>query len=226
MTPTPEKPRYIIKPLAITQDNRLSYAEQDYLCLIWQLHNAQGCTAGNKYFASYFNVARPRVSEVITSLKNKGIIQTIEAREGKNITGRTIIIIDEAVKESLSGGSKESLSGGSKKSPVGGSKKSPEEKIDSEIKYNTTTKKLINITPEDVSLWEKAYPGINIELQLRRMEVWLDANPDRRPKRDYKRFITGWLSRTIPSKDSGELQQTRELTEDEADALFKEAGIV
>jgi len=109
---------------------------------------------------------------------------------------------------------------------LGGSKKSPEEKIDSEIKYNTTTKKLINITPEDVSLWEKAYPGINIELQLRRMEVWLDANPDRRPKRDYKRFITGWLSRTIPSKDSGELQQTRELTEDEADALFKEAGIV
>lgn len=226
MTPTREKPRYIIKPLAITQDSRLSYAEQDYLCLIWQLHNAKGCTAGNKYFSSYFNVAKPRVSEVITSLKNKGIIQTIEAREGKNITGRTIIIIDEAIKDSLSGGNKDFLIGGDKKSPVGGSKKSPEEKIDSEIKYNTSTKKLINITPEDISLWEKAYPGVNIEGQLLKMEAWLDANPDRRPKKDYKRFITGWLSRTTPSKDSGELQQTRELTEDEADALLKEAGIV
>ncbi|HML74728.1 MAG TPA: hypothetical protein PKB02_09560, partial [Anaerohalosphaeraceae bacterium] len=143
MTATTAKPRYIIKPLAITQDSRLSYAEQDYLCLIWQLHNAKGCTASNKYFARYFNVARPRVSEVITSLKNKGIIQTIEAREGKNITGRTIIIIDESIKDSLtvctknylSGGDKETPGRGDKKSPVGGAKKSPEEKIDIESKY-------------------------------------------------------------------------------------------
>lgn len=132
---TPDRPPYIVKPLSITQDSRLSYAEQDYICLIWQLRKTKGCTATNKFFAKYFNVTRPRVSEIISSLKNKGIIQTTETRKGKNITGRTIIIIDEAIKDSLSRCTKKSLRGGIKETTKGGTKETPEDKLNKENKY-------------------------------------------------------------------------------------------
>lgn len=43
--------------------------------------------------------------------------------------------------------------------------------------------------------WEKAYPGLDIEAQLRRMDAWLRANPAKARYRNWERFVTGWLSR-------------------------------
>jgi hypothetical protein len=131
------KPRYITKPLAITQDSRLSYAEQDYLCLIWQLRNAKGCTASNVWLSEYFGVTPQRSSEVINSLKDKKIIGVSYQRRGKEITQRTINITDEGIKESFSGVSRKPL-GGIKDLPDRGIKETAKEKLKGEIKGEKT----------------------------------------------------------------------------------------
>ena len=56
-----------------------------------------------------------------------------------------------------------------------------------------------NIDSEQKSLWQKAYPATNIEIELAKAVAWLKANPTK-TKSNYNKFLTSWLSR---SQDSG-----------------------
>ena len=50
--------------------------------------------------------------------------------------------------------------------------------------------------PEDSISWQRAYPSIDVESELRKMEAWLEANPQKRKTaRGIKRFCNAWLSR-------------------------------
>ena len=40
-----------------------------------------------------------------------------------------------------------------------------------------------------------AFPGVDIEGEMRKMAVWLEANPARK-KKNMDRFIVNWLSKT------------------------------
>jgi hypothetical protein len=46
-----------------------------------------------------------------------------------------------------------------------------------------------------LSDWEKAYPNLGVLEELDRMVVWLDANPRKSKKKNWYRFVTGWLGR-------------------------------
>ena len=64
------------------------------------------------------------------------------------------------------------------------------------ISFNLTTMKWEGITVDMVKIWEHAYPDINVvDILTKRMPVWLDANPRKAKKKNWKRFITNWLSR-------------------------------
>lgn len=170
-----DKPRYIIKPLAITQDSRLSYAEQDYICLLWQLHNAKGCTASNNWLADYFGVTPQRSSEIINTLLRKNIIRVVLERKGKEFVKRTIIIIDEGIKESFIGVSRKPLEG-IKDLPDRGIKEIPEDKLNSKSKDN-------NISQIAFEQARKLFPGSKRGLQteydnfLKKHKDWSDVLP-------------------------------------------------
>ena len=159
-----EKPKqqyYLIKPLSIIQDKRLSAVEQDYLCLIASLQRAGGCVASNNYFASYFGVKRPRAVEVIGSLRKKGFIKSKEQKRGGKTVERSLWITDEVSKESLLMVSKKTLPRVSKESPAGlvrnpgfDSKESPYHIL----KYNN-----FNIKGGNFSLEEKNCPSPDVE---------------------------------------------------------------
>jgi hypothetical protein len=42
--------------------------------------------------------------------------------------------------------------------------------------------------------WKAAYGLLDVECEINKMVAWLDANP-KRQKRNYKRFVVGWLNR-------------------------------
>lgn len=74
------------------------------------------------------------------------------------------------------------------------------------------TSELYPIYDDDIEEYEKLYPNVNIEQQIRNMKGWLDANPKKRKtKNGIKRFINSWLSREQdkpsiqhkPSKNNG-----------------------
>jgi len=65
----------------------------------------------------------------------------------------------------------------------------------SQINFNFQQRKWEGITIEDKAGWLDAFPACDIEHELRGMREWLLSNPEKKKKR-YRRFITGWLSRT------------------------------
>ena len=62
------------------------------------------------------------------------------------------------------------------------------------INFDFSLRAWENITDEDVSIWEKAYPAVDITQELSKMADWLISNPEKK-KKNYRRFITNWLSR-------------------------------
>ena len=61
------------------------------------------------------------------------------------------------------------------------------------IIFNNKTFKFENIPKEKIDKWTEAF-NLNIEQELKRMEAWLAANPNKR-KKNYEKFIVNWLSR-------------------------------
>jgi len=63
------------------------------------------------------------------------------------------------------------------------------------------------ITEPDRKAWEIAYPACSIDRQLAAAEQWLRSNPAQAKKSRWRKFITGWLSR---SQDrGGDIQANR-----------------
>ena len=51
------------------------------------------------------------------------------------------------------------------------------------------------ITDADRQEWAAAYPGAVLEQELAKATAWLRANPKRAGRRNWRRFIVGWLQR-------------------------------
>jgi len=62
------------------------------------------------------------------------------------------------------------------------------------ITFNNQIFKFENIPKEKIEKWKEAFPNCNVDLELKRMEAWLMANPERL-KKNYEKFIVSWLSR-------------------------------
>ena len=50
------------------------------------------------------------------------------------------------------------------------------------------------VTPEQLAVWEENFPALDVQEELRKATVWLDANRKQR-KHDVKRFLASWLAR-------------------------------
>lgn len=62
------------------------------------------------------------------------------------------------------------------------------------IAWDASQKIFTNISPEQFKLWEQAFPKLDIDNTLTRIELWYHDNP-KKHKRNILRFITGWMSR-------------------------------
>jgi hypothetical protein len=63
-----------------------------------------------------------------------------------------------------------------------------------------------------------AFPWVDLAQEYRKMDVWLEDNPDRRPKR-MGRFMYNWLSK-IPNPLSGGKQHGEQQTKANAAAIM------
>lgn len=89
----------------------------------------------------------------------------------------------------------------------------------SKITFNFQIKKWENITNEDIEIWKEAYPACDIELELKRMRAWLIDNPQKK-KKNYRRFIGSWLSRT---QDRGGTKNIKDWKEERDEWVKKKA---
>jgi hypothetical protein len=62
--------------------------------------------------------------------------------------------------------------------------------------FDAKSRCFVGITETDLEEWADTYPATNPELELKRMKQWLLANPKKAVKRNWRKFITNWLTRT------------------------------
>jgi len=91
-----------------------------------------------------------------------------------------------------------------------------------EIFFNFEKRKFFNITIEDKAGWLDAYPACDIDQEIRKMREWLLGNPSKK-KKNYRRFITNWLSRAQDQGGSKKSNQSYYLTKKDRDIKEIEA---
>lgn len=61
---------------------------------------------------------------------------------------------------------------------------------------------------DKITMWEQAYPGVNVKQELYKMLAWLDSNPTKqKTARGITRFINSWLER---EQNSGRAKGVKE----------------
>ena len=70
------------------------------------------------------------------------------------------------------------------------------------IIFNNQIFKFENIPKEKIEKWKEAFLNCNVDIELKKMEAWLAANPERR-KKNYEKFIVNWLARAKGEKANG-----------------------
>lgn len=129
-------------PADVWLNKDLSLTEKVMLVEIGSLETPdRGCYASNSYFAEFFDLSKSRVSEIISGLAAKGLIEVEQVREGRRIIERRIRIATVFGKPK---GYSENASNPIRKTEEGYSEKAKEN--------NTSinnTKEHINTAPED-----------------------------------------------------------------------------
>ena len=80
-------------PADLWRCRNLKLIEKLFLIEIKSLDNGEGCTAGNAYFAEFFDMTKSRCSQIIKSLEAKKMIKITLHRDGKLITKRVCNIL-------------------------------------------------------------------------------------------------------------------------------------
>ena len=63
--------------------------------------------------------------------------------------------------------------------------------------------KYYNVSEEDLMMYKRLYPSVNVEQELRSMEGWLQSNPNKRKTASYiKAFVNRWLKKVQDTKDA------------------------
>jgi len=90
------------------------------------------------------------------------------------------------------------------------------------ISFNYESKKIENITPNDISRWKQAYPAVNIEVEILGAAEWLVSNPAKR-KSNVRRFLTNWFKRTQEKGGSyGRAEKKEKYTRKDVEDLVNE----
>lgn len=64
---------------------------------------------------------------------------------------------------------------------------------------------IYKVSAENLAMWKRAYPALDVEGELCRMEAWCNANPTKRKtSKGVEKFINGWLNRSLVDSGSGQ----------------------
>jgi hypothetical protein len=73
------------------------------------------------------------------------------------------------------------------------------------ITFDAQRAEFIGVSDEQITLWSKANPLVNVRAELTRAACWLMSNPAR-AKSQYPRFLNGWMTRSQERAQAAALQ--------------------
>jgi len=93
-------------PAKVWEYKDLSLIEKCFLCKIYSLDNNEGCTAGNAFFAEFFDVSKSRCTQILKVLEDAELIKITLFREGKEIVKRVVNLLNRGIEFFNEGGEK------------------------------------------------------------------------------------------------------------------------
>lgn len=84
-------------PKEIWLNKNISAMEKLFLAEINSLDGVFGCFASNAHFQDFFGISKNRASEIIKSLEAKKLVEIEYRREGKQIVGRVIRVVEKSL---------------------------------------------------------------------------------------------------------------------------------
>lgn len=64
------------------------------------------------------------------------------------------------------------------------------------LHFDFSSNKFIGIEKEDLEAWKEIYPEINLGSEILKAIEWLKSNPTKSHKKNWRKFLTGWFSRS------------------------------
>jgi Mn-dependent DtxR family transcriptional regulator len=84
-------------PAKVWECKELSLIEKCFLCKIYSLDNNEGCTAGNAFFAEFFDVSKSRCTQILKVLEDAELIKITLFRDGKEIVKRVVNLLNRGI---------------------------------------------------------------------------------------------------------------------------------
>ena len=192
-------------PKDVWLDHNLTWMEKLLLVEIDSLDAEKGCFASNGYFGEFFNLSASRISEMISSLVNKGYITTFLLYEGKQVKQR--ILTPTLPIRKIDGGIRNTEGGYSEKA------KDNNTLINNTSINNTNKiykeKKFTKPTPKEVSDYAKE---INFNLDGEYFCDWNDARGwlvSKNPMKDWKAAVRTWKRNGNKFTNNTDTQNTK-----------------
>lgn len=68
--------------------------------------------------------------------------------------------------------------------------------LGSRIKFDRNTRQFNGILEEDIEMWKKSHPNVNVRLEITKAETWMYTHPYQAArKKDGVKFLTNWMNR-------------------------------
>ena len=167
----------------------------------------------SKDLAKLVGISEDEVLGLLAELRNKGVFsETTEgiiynrrmAREAEisairsecgKMKGYSKSKREAKVKQNRSKGSAPCMSKTEGPSASASASASVYEYASASISFNKNLNVWEGITEKDREGWKEAWPACDIDIELAGMREWILSHPARGKRSNYRKFITGWLSR-------------------------------
>jgi len=73
--------------------------------------------------------------------------------------------------------------------------KPKKEKFIEQLRWVGGDKMWDGIKGSDYEKWQDAYPAVALDTELVKMDQWLQSNPTKAKKKQWRKFVTGWFNR-------------------------------
>ena len=176
--------------------------EKLFFTEIDSLDNKEGCFASNDYFSQFFDMTKPRCSQIINSLIKKNYVKAKYIKEGKEIKHRVLNIFNRGIKYSKLG--IKNIKGGYLENYKG-----INTKINNTI--NNTKKDVyaesVTLTEQEYNYLIKKYGNTNTKRFIEKLSNY-KGSTGKKYKSDYK-AILNWVVGVV-NKDKKIVEEVKE----------------